>query len=175
MCEPTTIAILGATAAAGTLQAVGQIQEGQAAKQAADYQSQVSKNNAQQATWAADDARSRGEQEVMRLQQQSALIKGNQRATAAARGVEVDTGSAANILQDTAGATAMDTLTIRTNAERQAVGYQNQSNEFLGDSQLQKAAGANARAGSYLAAGGTLLNTTATVSDRWYRYRGGYN
>jgi hypothetical protein len=68
----------------------------------------------------------------------------------------------------------MDILTIRSNAERRAVGYQNEKNEFLSESQLRKTAGKNAVVGAGLAATGTLLSSGASVGSKWYSMRGGY-
>lgn len=169
--DPVTLTIVATalTAAAAGTQMYGQYQEGQAAKDMSKYQSQVAKNNALSAEYAAEDARARGRQAEVTQRQRNRLIQGNYRASAAARGVLVDDGSAGDSLVDLAGIGELDALTIRSNAEREALGFEAESSEFMGESRLRKASGKNAVRSAALGSASTLLTAGSSVSDRWAR------
>ena len=101
----------------------GQMQQGQAASAQANYKAAVDRNNAILASRAAADARAQGEVAAAKQAQQNAQLVGRQRATLAGNGVVVDTGSALDLTTETKGQGALDQLTIRNNAERQALGF----------------------------------------------------
>jgi len=101
----------------------------------------------------ADDALARGSIEEQRYRREIAQIVGAQKATFGARNVTVS-GTALDLLSDTAQVGEEDALTIRNNAAREAWGYRNQANEA-------SRWGANQRTNSRAAAGGTLLTSGA--------------
>lgn len=155
MCEPATIA-LAATAISGTMSAVGAYQQGQVAKQ-------VGRNNAIMAEYAAQDALRRGEQEAQAVQRKAAQLKGSQRALMAAKGLDLSSGTPADILDSTDFFAENDVNTARFNARK--------------DAWSSRAQGANARAQGDAAAKqanmtafGTLLGTGGSVADKWLTY-----
>lgn len=170
--DPVTLTIVATalTAAAAGTQMYGQYQEGQAAKEQAQYQAQVAENNSLAATYAAQDARARGRQAELDQRAKNRLARGNYRANAAQRGVLVDSGSAGEALVDAAGVGEVDALMIRSNAEREALGYESQGREFMGESRLRRASGRNAVRAAALGNVSTLLTAGSSVSDRWTRY-----
>lgn len=93
-----------------------------AEQQQARYEAQIGENNAALADAAAADAISRGGMEANRVRIQGRATVGKQRAAAAAAGIDVNTGVAKQLQQETEYLTEQDVATIRTNAARAAWG-----------------------------------------------------
>jgi hypothetical protein len=72
----------------------------------------------------ATDAIARGKQTEGLFRKQLRGVIGSQRASFAAQGVEVSSGSAEQVQEDTAYQGELDALQIRTNAAREAWGFQ---------------------------------------------------
>ena len=161
------VAGLALTAVSTAVSAFGQIQQGKAAEKQAQFQAQVARNNAIIAERKAQDAIDRGKVAEAERRQETAQLLARQRASAAAGGVLVDTGSILDIISDTAGLGELDALTIRANAQREATGFRDQAAQFQNDASLTEAAGQNRRRASLINAGGTLLEGGAKVASRW--------
>lgn len=116
-------------------------------------QSQQLNTNATLARMQAEDARLRGEVDAQRRARQGAKDIGSQRAAAAAQGIDVDTGSAADVQADTERATATDVATIRSNAWRSAWGFNVEAENKQSEAEFAKIA-AESRAGSTIMTGG---------------------
>ena len=129
----------------------------------ASYQSAVARNNATIAERRAADARVTGSISASRRREQTAGQIGTQRATLAANGVLVDQGSALDLTVDTAGFGELDALTIRSNAERRASGFEEQAVQF-------EAEGRNARRQGAFNAFGSVLSGASTVAGNWQRF-----
>lgn len=151
--------------------AVGQIQEGQALKEQAAYQAAVARNNQILAERAAQDALDRGKIEEQRQRSATKQLQGRQRAVLAANGVVVDVGSALDITSDTAAIGELDALTIRSNAEREALGFRTQGMNFQAEADLAKAKGEAASQAGYMGAMGTLLSGGGQVAQKWYNFK----
>lgn len=171
MCEPTTIA-LATTAVAGALTAVGQVQQASAQKGQAKYQAAVARNNQIMAERAAKDAEERGRVDELNRRIQTRQLIGRQRASLAANGVEVGSGSAIDIISDSALIGEVDALTIRNNAAREAQGFRYQGANYGSEARLYDAQRRNISAALPFAVGGTVLGTAGQVSDQWYNYYG---
>lgn len=107
----------------------------------------------------ANDALLRGTKEETRYRRQIAAVSGQQKAEFGARNVAVS-GTALDILGDTAMIGEEDLQTIRSNAAREAWGYRNQANEA-------SRWGANQKANAFGSAGGTLLTSGAQAYGKW--------
>jgi hypothetical protein len=193
MVGTMTAIALAVTAASAAAQAKGQLSAGKAAKQAGESQQQVAEANAQQSEFNAHvadlqaaDATTRGAEEESRFRTSVRGLIGSQRAGFAGQGVDVGSGSALDVQADAAYLGELDALTIRSNAAREAWGYQVQSENYRQDAAVQRKggeiaarAGANANsaakigaAGSVLGAGSSLLlsrygwNDSATTKPR---------
>lgn len=173
MCEPTSLAIasLAVTALATGASVYGQIQAGKAAQDQAAYQAGVARNNEILAKRAADDARVRGELEMQQAFIKNQNLLGRQRAVLAANGVDVNTGSALQIQKDTAQLGKLERLTIRSNAEREALGFEAQGMNFNADAQLATLKGDAAAASSRTAAFSTALTGAGDVASKWYAFK----
>lgn len=141
--------------------AVSTYNQGQVAKQ-------TGRNNAIMAEYAAQDALRRGEQEAQAVQRKAAQLKGSQRALMAAKGLDLSSGTPADLIDSTDFFAENDANTARFNARK--------------DAWSARAGGANAMAQgkaaasqATLAAAGTLLSTGGSVADKWYQYGGSAN
>jgi len=130
MC-PGTLAIIGTAASAA-----GSVGGGIASAQAANYQGQVARNNA---TIAANNARYSASatsaattQAGLQARAKDASVK----AGAAANGVDVDTGSAANVLTSQRELGDLDTATVANRGAQQVYGYRSQAVSDTAQSQL---------------------------------------
>jgi hypothetical protein len=144
--------------ASTAFQAFGTIQEGRAAKSAANYNAQVAERNAQYADYQAKDATARGAEDERRQRVKTQQMIGTQRAQMAANGMDLSDGDGLNIQTQTAQQGTVDALIIRQNAEREAFGYKTNSYNFRAEAGMQRAAGKNAVRSSYISALGTTLS-----------------
>lgn len=171
MCDPVTIGFIA-------LSAAGAYQASETRSEVAGYQSQVAANNAKVSEWQAEDAKARGDEAANQLRRKYAGLQGTQRATMAARGLDLTEGSANAILTDTDFFGQYDQNIARDNAGREAWGHRVQAGNFRGDAAAFRAqadaenpllSAAMGGAGAYLAAGGgSLLSSGTQVNPRWY-------
>lgn len=176
MSGVTTATVLAglslAAGVAGTgMTVMGSMQQSQAASAAANYQAQVAANNQKVANWKAQDALARGQVSEDQRRMKTSLQIASQRAAMAGMGGDVNSGSAIDIVGDTAAAGEFDALTIRNNAQREAYGAKVQASNFGADAQLdaQRASWADTAAG--LGVGANLLAGASTVADKWSVYK----
>jgi hypothetical protein len=135
----------------------------QASKQAGAAQASADLQNAAYSDAAANDAIKRGavEEDQQRLATTSAI--GTQRAGFAANGIDVNSGTAANIQDDTAQLGEFDALTIRNNAAREAWGYKAQSDTYRQSAKTAVQSAKNNMFGSLLGAGAQGASTYAKL------------
>lgn len=159
------------------LSAYGQIKAGRAAKkvgiaqqEAAESEARLSDYNASVADLQAKDAVARGAEEESRFRSSVDSMIGTQRAGLAASGVDVGFGSAVDVQTDAKRLGELDALTIRTNAKREAWGYQVQAVDARERAriarktgQYQAAAGREAAKGHYIGAAGTVVGGGANL------------
>ena len=148
MCDPVTAVAIAGSA----MTAYGQIQQGRAAEKAAEY-------NAEVANIQAKDAINRGNIEAEKQSLKAQQVAGAQRAAMGASGAQVDSGSFADILLDTATTGEKDAQTIRTNAMRQAWGLESQA-------EIDLYQGKQAKVASQYAAAGTLITGASSAASR---------
>lgn len=156
--------VVGAIASVA-MTAFGAMQQSKAAKAQADYSSAVARNNQTIANWNAADALARGQKEEDAMRLKTAQLKGTQRASMAARGLDISEGSSLNILSDTDYMGEQDALTVRGNAKREAWAYQNKAQGFGADADMQSAV---ADAQNPLMAGVmSVVGGAGNVADKW--------
>jgi hypothetical protein len=133
----------------------------------ASYQASIAQNNQIIANQKAEDAIARGELEERQHRVQIAQLMGKQRAGAASRGVIVDAGSALDITLDTAAIGELEALTIRDNAEREALGFRQQADMFGSDAAFLGSTGKSLSSGAALAGFSSMLTSAAPVANKW--------
>jgi hypothetical protein len=143
---------------------IGQIRSARAQANAAEYQARIDAYNAEVAKRMAQDSRARG---VVAVQEQQLVTRGTlgtQRAVIASRNIDIGSGSAMDIIGDTAMFGALDAATIRSNYEREAIGLETQSAGFSASGQMQMMAAADARrAGAFNAFSTALGGISNTI------------
>lgn len=130
-------ALLALTAANTINSAITQKRQG-------DYEGQVADTNAALARQQGADAIARGNEAANRSQLGTRQLIGAQRSAIAANGVDVGSGTAADLQSDAAGIGALDALALKNNAAREAFGYSVDAMNQTSRGQMARAAGRNA-------------------------------
>ena len=99
------------------------------------YASQVSSNNAQIARQNADYTEKAGFAQAVNQSMKGAAAGARLKTELAANGVDVNTGSAADVETSQRAAATLDTENVLNNAELSAYGYTTQANNFEAQSQ----------------------------------------
>ena len=159
----SSVALMGAGMG---MQAFGAYSNSKATKTALNAQAQVQRNNAIIAGWQAEDALARGNKAALKVRSQGRTLQGQQRAALAANGVDVNTGSALEILKDTDYFTEVDAITAKDNAAREAWAIRNQAAGYTADANLLQARAA--AESPMLAATTSLLGSAGRVASSWY-------
>jgi len=181
--DPFSIMLLVSLFGLG-VQAVGAIKGGNAAKRAgeagkraSDAQADLADYNASVADLQAADAIDRGKDEEGRFRLQVRGLIGSQRAGFGASNVDVGFGSAVDTQADAAFLGELDALTIRTNAAREAWGYQVQAEDLRRRGQIARQegvyleeAGRAERSASRIAAAGTIAAGTGSLLQARYGF-----
>ena len=166
--------IAAGTAVAGTAYSM------YSANQSAHYQAAVEKNNSKIADQQAMNANAAGSYAADQARIRGNLARGSQATAFAANNVDMSTGSAADILGDTAMFTAQDERQARTNAALQSYGYQVQSTSDQGSAAYALYRGKTSQFSSFLngasSTAGALGRTGggSTVMTQQPSYAGGY-
>ncbi|WP_420997594.1 virion core protein, T7 gp14 family [Cupriavidus sp. 30B13] len=150
--------------AAGSAASAGNATAGQ--QTVARYNASVADRNAGLAELQAQDAERQGVTQEMRLRQQTAQLRGKQRAATAANGVSLAEGSPVNIAASTEYMRDVDIDTIRNNAARAAWGYRVQADNYRANASAYRA-GADAVSPTGSAAT-SLLGSASGVASKWY-------
>lgn len=103
--------------------------QSQAERSQGEYQQRISQINAEFAGLQADQAIRRGDKQAAQITQQGDKIRGAQRAAAAASGVDVNSGDAARLQNETAVLSQRDAQQAKANAWMEAWGYRQQAME----------------------------------------------
>lgn len=138
------------------------------AKASADYQSSVARTNATMAEMAADDAVRRGDKDVSRIRKATRRAIGAQRAAFAAQGIELDTGSASDVVEDTRTTGITEMITTKNNAVREAFGYKIQASSDTLSGKFASITGRSAERSSLITGG---LNAARSGLDAVYQAR----
>ena len=160
-----------ATAVSTTMGVVSSVQQGKAQQAQYNYQAEVARNNAKIAQANADQQRQEGieESRLQRIKTLQAI--GKQQTAMAANGIDISSGTALDIIEDTSAMGELDALTTRYNAETQALAYEQQANNFNNQANLDVFAGENAyKSGMINAVGQGFqgLGSAAGVASNWY-------
>ena len=155
------LAMSAATMAAGSIAST--YTQARAIKSQGAYEAQVAESNRRMAQIQAEDATRRGETEAQDYSFQVKKLLGSQRARLAAQGLDIGSGSALNVLEDTARFGALDTLAIRNNAFREAMGYEIQSAEYRSQAAMARITASQKRAQTILTGGMQVANIGANA------------
>lgn len=144
---------------AGEAAGLAAVEGGRRAQAAADDQAGIADYNANVADLQAADALARGTEQENKFRAGVRGIVGSQRAGTAAGNIDVSYGSAVDVQADAAFLGEQDALQIRTNAAREAWGFQVQGEDLRRRAAVTRKSGAyaleaaTAEGGAYRQAG----------------------
>jgi len=170
LCEIATLSAVAGIVGTG-VSALGAIQQGQAQSQAAKYQAGVDRNNTILAQRAAKDAIERGAEAEATQRRKNTVLLARQRAAVASSGIELGTGSPLDILGDTAQFGELDAQTIRSNAEREAMGDRAKASNFQASAGLNDMKASSASTAGFIGGASSLLSGGQTVAANWYKMK----
>ena len=157
-----------AAAVGGTVaKAGGQLKGGQATSQADYYRAQVARNNADAYDAAATRTVQGGEVASDTMGLRAAQNLGKVKASQAANGIDVNTGSAVDVQAGTAQAGRLDQLTTLSNAQLQGYGYRTRAAQERAQANLDSAGAAQAPEGAAAEAAGTILGGASALPSGW--------
>lgn len=137
----------------------------------AEYDANTFEINRRLAEFEAEDAIRRGGRAANQKKKETKQVIGSQRAALAAQGIEIDSGSAADIQESTAAIGAMDAITIKNNAYREAYGLKTQALNFGSQAAFSRISGEASARNTLLAGGISALGygfqTTGALSERF--------
>lgn len=161
MCAPAIIPIVsGIASVASTAFSIYQgIQEGEYQRDIADYNVRIAENEAKDTRNVATEKENIHRRKV-------ASVATSQRASFGAKGVDINTGSAADLIEDTSLLGEVDALRIRETGSKQV--------DALGrEASLIDAQGNQARSQGHVNAAGSALSgisrtTEMAVDNKWF-------
>lgn len=133
----------------------------QNARQQGAFQEAMAEQNAAYKEAAAQDAEKRGAVDADRYRRQVGQLIGTQRTGFAANGIDVNSGTAAEIQDDTAAFGEFDALTIANNAAREAWGYRVGAQNDLMNGRMAQSNARSAATGSILGGVGSAFGSFA--------------
>jgi hypothetical protein len=140
------------------------------------FQSDISELNAAQAEFTAQQIMRAGQQRQGQIGLRAGKIKSSQRASMAARGIDLGVGSAVETIATTDLMKEIDMLTVNADTVRSAESARQQRQNYLTASTMQDVSASNL-AGSastispFLAAGTSILGSAGSVANAWYQDR----
>lgn len=160
---PVAIGMMVATAAVSAYSAYRQ---SSAQKAAAQYNQDVQKQNAQIAGMQAQSVAAQGQVQQDAYQRKLAALMGSQRAALAGTGVDINTGSALSLQEDTAALGAIDTAQMRQQTAQAVWQTRLQGQSAANQAQLY-----GYQAGQtlpWLGATSAALSSATPVAENWY-------
>ena len=158
MCEPTTIMAVVAVVSAA-YSADQSIKQGKFQKGTAEYNARVSENE-------AEETRNAGVEAENIQRRKTAELLSKQRAQLGASNIDLTSGSALQLQQDTETLGEADALRIRSNFENRADSLDTSATLTRRTGEFAESAGRGAAVGSLLQGASTALSTG--VADKWF-------
>jgi len=127
-----------------------------------DFNASIFESNARLQALQAEDAIIRGDKEAVKAKQAAKRLIGSQRAAMGAQGIDLESGSALDIQQETASLGAETALNIKNNAWREAWGYRAQESDLRSRANYARITGRNTSKNTLLTGGLTVAKNLAT-------------
>lgn len=169
---------IGSSVLGGIMGAAGASEEASAQAAASNYQAQVSQNNTVLANRQAQLTMAAGEQKAYATSMQARQQVGQTRAALGASGVDVNTGSAANVIQSEQKLGQLNSMTQVSNSANQAYGYQVQATSDTAQGQLYSMQAKQAQTAGMFGAMSSLLSGASGAAksyEQWQSATGGNN
>lgn len=169
MADPFTLVAVSTAATAGgsLLSAFGASRAGEAQSQMYQYQAGISQLKQKIDLQNRDYALAVGETEASRYGMQARQRMGAIRAGEGASGIDVGSGSKAEVQEGQQTVTDIDMAQIRNNAARRAYGFEVEATSDAAEAGLYTRAASDASKAGKIKALGSLISGTASVADKW--------
>lgn len=176
MCDPVYL-----TYAAIAMSADAAYKKSEAEQKQAEYNSAVNKNNAELAEIQAQDIMKRGDQEAIAARRQASQLRGQQRVSMAARGLDLGQGTPLSLLDQTDYFAAVDQATIDSNTNKdifvkraQAAGFRSEAAMYAATAEAKSPLLSAVTAGVQTAAmSSSLMGKPGTgAADKWSLFGG---
>lgn len=158
-------AALAAQALGGITSAVGGVAQGFASSEADKYNEAVAKMNSKIALQNAAMVGQQGSSQAAIQSEKTRAEVGGIKTNEAASGVDVNSGSAVDTQVSADELGKLDAMTIRSNATKEAYGYQVQSKNLDAEAELDKFKASNDLSAGWMNGAGTLLSTIGSVGN----------
>jgi hypothetical protein len=140
------------------------------------FQSDISELNAAQAEFTAQQILRAGQQKQGQIGLRAGKIKSSQRASMAARGIDLGVGSAVETIATTDLMKEIDMLTVNADTVRSSEAARLQRQNYLTASAMQDVSASNLAASGdsispFMAAGSSILGSAGSVANAWYQDR----
>ena len=126
------------------------IQQGNAQQAMYNYKAQIELNNAGIAQQNAGQERQAGIEDARMQRLKAMQTIGTQQAAMASNNIDVTSGTPLDLIEDTATFGELDALMSEYNAEKRALAYEQQAQNFANQANLDIISGKNARTSGYL-------------------------
>jgi hypothetical protein len=171
MADPisgTLLAVsLGASVAGGVTTAMGKSFESKATSNMYQYQAGMAQINKQIDEQNAAYARSVGEVEAQKTGMRSRFQLGGIRVAKAAGNIDVNSGSAREVQDSQEAIGRHDQSIVRSNAARQAYGYDVEAAGHEAQTGMYRTAADNAITAGKIGVTGSLISTAGSVASKW--------
>jgi len=161
----------GLNALGGAVGALGAIQTAQAQAGAAKENAAIATINQNQATENATLASEAGSAQAGIQSQKARAQVGSIIANQAAGGIDVNTGSAKDTQLSERDVGELDALQVRSNATKEAYGYQTQATSFGDQAALDTTEAKNAQTAGNLNAASTFLGGLGSAGSTYAKYQ----
>jgi hypothetical protein len=168
--ETLAIGSLIASAAGAGVSAIGAKTTADANAASYNYKAAVANNNAILAQRNADQATQAGQVGAQVQGLKTKTLVANQLVTQASNGLDVGSGTNVAVRQSAEDLGHLDTLTILSNAAKNAQGFKAQGMNFQAESGLNKAAAENAETAGGFGIATSLLGGASSFADKWAGY-----
>ncbi len=159
MCNPAVVVGLVGMAVSIASTTASSVMQGEAQKQQVDYQARVAANNALAARYERSAALQEGERAASAVERQGRRMGATARAQLSATDLNTEVGSVPNVFAVNAYNAAVDADVLRTNAARRALGFADESQDFLARRRMLREAG-------YVGTLGTGLQGLGSVASQ---------
>lgn len=161
-----TASLIGQVGGAAT-SAIGGYYGAKSQASALNAQAGLASTNARIAELSAQSTLAQGEKEIGRVTMRAGNLKASQRVGMAANGIDLGTGSAAEVSASTDIMKEIDVNQITTNAVRSAWGIRTQATSLQNEALVKRATASSIS--PITAASTSLLNSASKVAASWYQ------
>jgi hypothetical protein len=169
MVDNTTLGefSIGGTLLGSLTSALGGYETGQSEKEMYDYQAGVARLNATIADQNAEYASQIGEQQAGLYGYKAAQQLGQIKSVQASHGLDIRSGSAAQVQASQRLVSATDMAAIRSNAAKTAFNYRNLAAGDIAQAGADVVAGRNAATAGMIKADTSLIGGASAVDQQW--------